>query len=115
MGGRIACLAATANADIAGVVVLGFPLTPPRRPMSTRASAIEGLTQPSLIVQGTRDAFGGPLAFAALQIPARVTVHWIDGGDHDLKTRKSSGVTHDETLSAVARRIASFCADVGGD
>lgn len=109
MGGRIACLAANREPDVAGVVVLGFPLLPPRKPASSRAGVIEGLTRAALIVQGTRDAFGGVEAFAGLTLPDWIKIHWIEDGDHDLKPRKSSGATQDDGLASAADAVAQFC------
>lgn len=109
MGGRIACLAANLEPNVAGVVVLGFPLLPPRKPASSRASVIEGLTRAALIVQGTRDAFGGVEAFAGLTLPDWIKIHWIEDGDHDLKPRKSSGATHEDRLASAADAVAHFC------
>ena len=68
MGGRIAThLAAQPEQwpaglpPLNGVVVLGYPLAPPGgRRTGDRVSHLKGLTVPTLIVQGTRDAFGGP-------------------------------------------------------
>lgn len=109
MGGRIACLAANLEPDVAGVVVLGFPLLPPRKPASSRARVIEGLTRATLIVQGTRDAFGGVEAFAGLTLPDCIKIHWIEDGDHDLKPRKTSGATHEDGLASAADAVAHFC------
>ncbi|OYW56024.1 MAG: hypothetical protein B7Y80_03190 [Hyphomicrobium sp. 32-62-53] len=109
MGGRIACLAANCDPTVAGVVVLGFPLTPPRKPGSSRANVIEGLRRPALIVQGTRDAFGGREAFGRLQLPKHVEMLWIEDGDHDLNPRKATGLSHDAALVMAANGIAQFC------
>jgi predicted alpha/beta-hydrolase family hydrolase len=110
MGGRIACLASASVGDIriSGVAVLGFPLMPPGKPHASRARVIESLAIPALIVQGTRDAFGGTQAFADLRIPAHVRLHWIADGDHDLKPRKASGLTHDEALQDAAQALLGF-------
>ncbi len=110
MGGRIACLASNgdADADIEGVAVLGFPLIPPGKPNASRAHAIEQLTVPALIVQGTRDAFGGPESFVDVRVPAHVRVHWIADGDHDLKPRKATGRTQDEALQDAAQALLRF-------
>ena len=67
MGGRIAThLAAQPDQwpaglpPLNGVIVLGYPLAPPGgRRTGDRVSHLKGLTVPTLIVQGTRDAFGG--------------------------------------------------------
>lgn len=110
MGGRIACLAAGEINDqnFEGVVVLGFPLVPPSKPTASRAGVIEGLAIPTLVIQGTRDAFGGPDAFNRVRLPNCVRLHWIANGDHDLKPRKSSGLTHEETLRDAADAVARF-------
>jgi predicted alpha/beta-hydrolase family hydrolase len=110
MGGRIACIASTKADDvgISGVAVLGFPLVPPGKPHASRALVIEKLSLPALIVQGTRDAFGGAEAFADVRMPANVRLHWIADGDHDLKPRKLSGRTHDEALQDAAEALLGF-------
>lgn len=117
LGGRVACLAATdaGLAEIvAGVVVLGFPLHPLHNPKATRAPALLGLAVPALIVQGTRDPFGGPEAFAALNLPRSVVIHSIAGGDHDLAPLKSTGRTSDEALSEAADAIGRFASMIAG-
>ena len=58
-GARVACrTAAEEGAD--GVLALGFPLHPPGRPGRSRADELTGVAVPLLVVQGERDAFGGP-------------------------------------------------------
>lgn len=111
MGGRVACLAGEQSqpGDVAGIIVLGFPLTPPQKPNASRADVIERLNRPALIVQGTRDPFGGMDSFARLAIPENVAIHWVEDGDHDLKPRRSSGTNPADALELAARRIADFC------
>jgi predicted alpha/beta-hydrolase family hydrolase len=112
MGGRVACLAAADLAgahSIAGVVVIGYPLAPARRSVGNRGRTIQQLAIPTLIVQGTRDPFGGPSAFEALNLPETVHMHWIEDGDHDLKPRRSTGLTHVAALEEAAQAIAEFC------
>lgn len=110
MGGRIACLASASvgEINISGIAVLGFPLMPPGKPHASRARVIERLSIPTLIVQGTRDAFGGAEAFADIRMPAHVQLYWIADGDHDLKPRKASGLTHDEALQDAAQALLGF-------
>jgi uncharacterized protein len=113
MGGRIACLVgADAGArDFDGLAILGFPLVPPSNPSANRAGVIERLAAPTLIVQGTRDSFGGRDAFANVRLPEGVRLHWIADGDHDLKPRRVSGLTHDEALRDAASAITDFFAE----
>jgi predicted alpha/beta-hydrolase family hydrolase len=70
MGGRMATHLAAAPDDwppraraLAGVIVFGYPLNPPGGPSRRspdRTSHLARITVPTLIVQGTRDNFGGP-------------------------------------------------------
>jgi hypothetical protein len=113
MGGRVACLAAavaTPANQISGVIVLGYPLTPPRRPGLQRGRAIESLDLPTLILQGTRDSFGGRDAFGRLAIPDAVQLRWIEDGDHDLKPRRLARLSPESALEEATSAIAQFCA-----
>jgi predicted alpha/beta-hydrolase family hydrolase len=101
MGGRIAThLAADRQnwpADlppVGGVIVLGYPLNPPggaRR--QDRVSHLLDISLPVLIVQGTRDNFGGPDDIRAALGPdlPNFTIHPVEDGDHSFAVRKSFG------------------------
>ena len=78
-GARVACRTAT-GLDAAAVVCLAFPLHPPGRPESSRADELGLVRVPLLVVQGERDAFGGPG-----ELPAGPTVVAVPG-DHSLRT-----------------------------
>lgn len=61
-GARVACRLSPGYA-VAAVLLLGFPLAPPRRPERSRAGELQTplrLGIPTLVVQGARDPFGGP-------------------------------------------------------
>jgi len=60
MGGRIASQLAAADLAAAGLVLLGYPLHPPKQPEKLRTAHLGKLTLPTLIVQGLRDPFGTP-------------------------------------------------------
>jgi uncharacterized protein len=79
-GARVACRTAAAT-GAAGVLCLAFPLQPPRRasPAPSRLPELDAVTVPTLVVQGTRDAFGMPPAG-----PRRTVVQVA--ADHGLKT-----------------------------
>ena len=79
-GARVACRTAEATGAV-GVLCLAFPLQPPRRtsPAPSRLSELDAVTVPTLVVQGSRDAFGIPPAG-----PARTVVEVA--ADHSLKT-----------------------------
>jgi predicted alpha/beta-hydrolase family hydrolase len=87
MGGRICSMAAAEGVDVAGLVLISYPLHPPGRPDKLRGEHLPTLDCPCLFVSGTRDAFGSPaeLEAATAAIPGRVTHCWIDGKDHGLR------------------------------
>ena len=59
-GARVACRTA-AETGAAGVVCLAFPLQPPGRASApSRLPELDGVTVPTLVVQGERDPFGLP-------------------------------------------------------
>jgi uncharacterized protein len=78
-GARVACRTAEATEAIA-VLCLAFPLRPPGRPDApSRQPELDAVAAPTLVVQGSRDAFGMPPA------GARRTVVEVQG-DHSLRT-----------------------------
>ena len=118
MGGRIATHVAAAEApdavdDLAGLVLLGYPLHPPGRPDKLRASHLARVRAPMLFVQGARDAFGSPAELEPFASPlaARGTrIFAIEGGDHSLVPPKSSGLDLERVMARVADEIAAFTA-----
>jgi predicted alpha/beta-hydrolase family hydrolase len=118
MGGRIAThLAAAPDAwplsrPPAGVIVFGYPLLPRGRRDAGRAAHLHRLATPALIVQGTRDAFGGPDAIEHATAGAHgLTVLAIEGGDHSFKVLKrlgrDQGAVYDEIADGVMRWVSS--------
>lgn len=92
MGGRIATYIADAEGARA-VVALGYPFHPPGRPrrdgVALRPAAAAGrvehlatLRTPTLVVQGTRDAYGSPEEVAGYVLSPAIRLHWIADGDH---------------------------------
>ena len=117
MGGRIAThLGASLDkwpdvARPAGIVAFGYPLAPPRsKRTGDRITHLKSLTVPTLIVQGTRDPFGGPdevrQALADAHPAPPIEVVAVDGGDHSFAVLKSRGrdqaLVHGEILDTVA-------------
>jgi predicted alpha/beta-hydrolase family hydrolase len=58
-GARVACRTGV-EVGAAATVCLAFPLHPPGRPERSRAPELAAAVRPLLVVQGERDAFGGP-------------------------------------------------------
>jgi uncharacterized protein len=118
MGGRIATHLG-ANLDQwpeaprpSGVISFGYPLAPPRsKRTGDRVTHLKMLTVPTLIVQGTRDPFGGPdeitEAIADAAPPPPIEIMAVEGGDHSFAVLKSSG--RDQNL--VHAEIQDFVVD----
>lgn len=112
MGGRIASMVAAdvdgegAVKNLAGLVLVSYPLHPPKRPDKLRIEHLPDITVPCLFVSGTRDEFGTrtELEQWTATIPAPVEHLWLDGARHDLKGRDA----------AVAEAVADFVARVSG-
>lgn len=90
MGGRMASMAIADGLPAAGVVLIAYPLHPPRRPDRARTAHLGELTVPSLWLCGDRDPFGTPeeLADAQALVAGPVTSrtlsgrHELDGAEH---------------------------------
>lgn len=97
MGGRIASMVAD-EANVAGVVCLGYPFHPPGKPEQLRTDHLQNIKTPVLIVQGQRDPFGNQDEVPTYALGKKIKVHWLADGDHSFKPRKSSGVTLQDNL-----------------
>ena len=110
LGGRIASLVAD-HAGVRGLVCLGYPFRPPGAAPEVavkRTAHLRDLRTPTLVVQGTRDPFGGLAEVAGYKLAAAVRIHWIEDGDHSLKPRKSSGRTEAQNLAEAVAAVAAF-------
>lgn len=90
-GGRQAsmlCAERPENAleEAAGLLLLSYPLHPPRKPEQLRTQHFFNLQTPALFVQGTRDPFGSiaELEQALKLIPAKTRFLTVEGAGHDL-------------------------------
>ena len=70
----------------AGLMLLSYPLHPPRKPEQQRTQHLPILHTPTLFVHGTRDPFGSiaEMEQALKMIPARTKLVAVDGTGHDL-------------------------------
>ena len=87
-GARVACRTAS-EVGAVGCVALAFPLHPPGRPGASRIDELVGAGVPTLVVQGERDAFGGPKAFPRKR--SGFVVRSIPGADHSFRVPASMG------------------------
>lgn len=113
LGGRIASLVAD-EANVAGLVCLGFPFHAPGKPAAARAAHLADLRTPTLIVQGTRDPMGSAEEVAGYDLSPTVRLHWAEDGDHSLAPRKSSGRTAEDNRAAAIDAVDAFLAALNG-
>jgi len=86
-GGRQSTMLSAAEPDlVSGLLLLSYPLHPPRKPEQLRIQHLPNLHTPSLFVHGTRDPFGSieELERALQLIPAKKELLKVEGAGHDL-------------------------------
>jgi len=86
-GGRQSTMLCAAEPDlVSGLLLLSYPLHPPRKPEQLRIQHLPGLRTPSLFVQGTRDPFGSveEMTKALQLVPAKTELMKVEGAGHDL-------------------------------
>lgn len=103
-GARVACRTA-GRLGAVGCLALSFPLHPPGRPEKSRLDELAAAGVPTLVVQGERDAFGGPSEF-----PPAYDVRGVPFADHSFKVAKSAPVGAVETLETVVTVAADWLA-----
>ena len=105
MGGRMCSMAVAEGLEVAGLVLLSYPLHPPGKPEKLRVEHFSGMDVPTLLVNGDRDPFGTPDEFQAHlgAIAGDVTVHWLEGQGHDPRPRVDT-----EIVAAVGAFLAEL-------
>ena len=93
-GGRQTAMAAAEgllSAD--GLLLLSYPLHPPRRPEEMRTSFFGDWKTPALFIHGSADPFGteAEMRAAIAQIPAPTEIAVISGAGHDLNRGNPAG------------------------
>ena len=71
---------------VSGLLLLSYPLHPPRKPERQRTQHLPDLRTPTLFVQGTRDPFAtiSELERTLKMIPSKTKLLTIEGAGHDL-------------------------------
>ena len=89
MGGRMCSMAVADENDplhVAGLVLVSYPLHPPKKPDSLRTEHLPRVSVPTLCISGTKDDFGSPeeLINAFAVVSASVTWRWVENARHEL-------------------------------
>ncbi len=104
-GARVACRTAVAVGAV-GVVALAFPLHPPGRPERSRADELTQSGRPTLVLQGTKDTFGGPEEFPELPDGHRLVA--VPYAGHGFAVPKRAPIGQDETLALITSAVGDW-------
>ena len=100
-GGRQSSMLCAEEPDlVAGLLLLSYPLHPPRKPEQQRTQHLPDLRTATLFISGTRDPFGSipEIEKAIKMIPAKVKLVGVEGAGHDLGLKgkaKKEGLTEE--------------------
>lgn len=86
-GGRQATMLAAEEPSVAdALLLLSYPLHPPRKPQAPRTGHFGSIQTSALFIHGTRDTFGTieEMRAALALIPARTDLAIVDGAGHSL-------------------------------
>jgi hypothetical protein len=112
LGGRMTsnAMARGSLEGVRGLVFLGFPLHPARRPGVARAEHLGRVEAPMLFLQGTRDDLADLDLITSLcsGLGERATLHVVEGADHSFAVLKRSGRTDAEVLDELAATITDW-------
>jgi uncharacterized protein len=109
-GGRQSTILCASEPELVpGLLILSYPLHPPRKPEQLRVQHLPNLRTPGLFVHGTRDPFGSveEITKALQLIPAKTELMKVEGAGHDLGF-KGKAQRIDLPASIVARFQAIF-------
>jgi predicted alpha/beta-hydrolase family hydrolase len=89
MGGRMCSMAIADTVEplqVAGLMLVSYPLHPPKKPENLRVAHLSDIHVPVLCISGTRDTFGTPeeLLNAFAVVPSDVSWHWVGNARHEL-------------------------------
>ncbi len=95
---------------IRGLVFLGFPLHPAKRPSLDRARHLADVRVPMLFMQGARDALAEPdlVARVVAELGDRATLTTFPGADHSFHVPVRSGRTDAQVLAEICDVIAAW-------
>ena len=117
MGGRVAATLASDKTmimshAIQGVICLGYPFHPIKKPEKLRLVPLQTTQLPVLILQGQRDALGNEAEINEYEISSLCDVHIFADGDHDLKPRIKSGYNLQQHQSTAINKMRNFIDEI---
>jgi uncharacterized protein len=102
-GGRQTTMLLAERPELAaGLLLLSYPLHPPKKPEQMRTAHFPSLQTPALFVHGSRDGFGSmeEMTEALKLIPARTQLLTIEGAGHELLSKKNENDLPEKIVQA---------------
>jgi predicted alpha/beta-hydrolase family hydrolase len=99
-------LAAAEPGLVDGLLLLSYPLHPPKKSEQSRTAHLPNLRTPALFVHGSRDSMGmiGEMRRAVNLIHAQTELVIVQGAGHGLATARTAG----EVSATVVKAFWSF-------
>lgn len=107
MGARVASMVAD-DSKVAGVICLGYPFHPPKKPGRLRNQHLKTIQTPTLICQGERDPFGKRDNVQQQNYSKSIKFHWLMDGGHNFKPNKLSDRTAEENMEDAINACNKF-------
>jgi uncharacterized protein len=110
-GGRQATMLAAEDGGVAdGLLLLSYPLHPPRQPLQLRTAHFPSLHTPAIFVHGTQDSFGSieEMQAALKLVPARTLLLPLEGAGHDLSFGRKALRSADSAAEVAGRVLSAF-------
>jgi hypothetical protein len=108
-GGRQATMLAAAEPGLVdALLLLSYPLHPPKKPEQLRTSHLPSLGTPSLFVHGVRDSMGTivEMRAAVTLIPAQTELMIVPGAGHELVSARSVSKVTESVVEAFGKFVA---------
>lgn len=105
-GGRQSSLLAASHPNlVAGLLLLSYPLHPPKQALPLRTHHFSSLRTPAMFVQASKDPFGtsDEVGAALSQISAPTRLVTLEGGRHDLLNDGNSNTLADTIVREFRR------------
>ena len=113
-GGRMTsqAQAETPLPNVRGLIFLGFPLHPAKRPSLDRARHLANVHIPTLFLQGTRDALAEPdlMTQVVAWLGPAATLTMIPGADHSFHVPARTGRTDAQVMAGLCDAMANWMA-----
>ncbi len=112
LGARIAVLLSQ-EVDVAGLLCLSYPFHRHGNPGDRHGlRALQKVTTPTLIVQGSRDSHGNQQQVRGMSLPECVRVCWLEDGNHRWHSRQRAAQGFEGNVKTAASATRSFLADL---